>query len=78
VEATLLGPIFTAWELTVSALVAAPRAIEADLRVTDVLQVTLVNAQGKHVTINEHTDPDYFWAIRGGGGSAWGVRAGCD
>jgi hypothetical protein len=57
---------------------AAPRAIEADLRVTDVLQVTLVNAQGKHVTINEHTDPDYFWAIRGGGGSAWGVRAGCD
>jgi hypothetical protein len=37
--------------------------------------VTLVNAQGKHVTVNQHTDPDYFWALRGGGGSAWGVRA---
>ena len=39
------------------------------------LEVTLVNAQGKHVTINQHTDPDHFWAILGGGGSAWGVRS---
>ncbi|KAE8391183.1 FAD binding domain protein [Aspergillus alliaceus] len=23
--------------------------------------------------INAYTDPDYFWAVRGGGGSAWGI-----
>ncbi|ETI20394.1 hypothetical protein G647_08429 [Cladophialophora carrionii CBS 160.54] len=43
------------------------------LGVDNVLEVTLVNAQGKHITVNQHTDPDYFWALRGGGGSAWGV-----
>jgi hypothetical protein len=25
------------------------------------------------LTLNAYTDPDYFWALRGGGGSAWGV-----
>ncbi|KAK5411719.1 hypothetical protein LTR90_008093 [Exophiala xenobiotica] len=39
----------------------------------DLLEATLVNAKGEHLTINQYTDPDYFYAIRGGGGSAWGV-----
>ncbi|OAG40581.1 hypothetical protein AYO21_05282 [Fonsecaea monophora] len=43
------------------------------LGVDNVLEIKLVNAQGEHVTINQYTDPDYFWALRGGGGSAWGV-----
>ncbi|EXJ69227.1 oxidoreductase [Cladophialophora psammophila CBS 110553] len=43
------------------------------LGVDNVLDVKLVNAQGKHVTVNQYTDADYFYALRGGGGSAWGV-----
>ncbi|KAJ9614419.1 hypothetical protein H2200_002555 [Cladophialophora chaetospira] len=43
------------------------------LGVDNVLEVNLVDARGKHLTINQYTDPDYFWALRGGGGSAWGV-----
>jgi hypothetical protein len=42
----------------------------------DLLEATLVNAKGEHLTINQYTDPDYFYAIRGGGGSAWGVSHG--
>ena len=45
------------------------------INVLDLLQATLVNACGDHVTINQYTDPDHFWALRGGGGSAWGVRS---
>lgn len=44
-----------------------------DANILDLLQATLVNARGEHVTINPYTDPDHFWALRGGGGSAWGV-----
>ncbi|KAF3893398.1 FAD-binding PCMH-type domain-containing protein [Trichophyton interdigitale] len=43
------------------------------LAVDNVLEVNLVTAQGKAKTINQYTDPDYFYALRGGGGSAWGV-----
>lgn len=35
--------------------------------------MTIVSADGIHRTINNHTDPDYFWALRGGGGNSWGV-----
>jgi hypothetical protein len=41
--------------------------------VVDLLQVTIVTPTGEHKTLNEFLDPDYFWAIRGGGGSNWGV-----
>lgn len=40
---------------------------------SDVLQISLVDSQGEHIILNQYTDPDHFWAIRGGGGSAWGV-----
>jgi hypothetical protein len=43
------------------------------LAVDNLLEVTLVNAQGKHKTINAYNNPDHFYAIRGGGGSSWGV-----
>lgn len=37
------------------------------------LEVDLVTADGSYQTTNAYTDPDYFYALRGGGGSAWGV-----
>ncbi|KAI9840689.1 MAG: hypothetical protein M1837_001365 [Sclerophora amabilis] len=43
------------------------------LAVDNLLEVKLVTAEGEHKTINGYTDPDYFYAVRGGGGSAWGV-----
>ncbi|QMW39082.1 hypothetical protein G4B11_002362 [Aspergillus flavus] len=42
-------------------------------RIGDVLEVTIVSADGEHRVLNTYTDPDYFWAVRGGGGSAWGI-----
>lgn len=32
-----------------------------------------MDAYGEVRKINEYTDPDYFYAIRGGAGSSWGV-----
>lgn len=32
-----------------------------------------MKASGENVVLNEYTNPEYFWAVRGGGGSAWGV-----
>lgn len=39
----------------------------------DLLEVSLVNAKGESQIINEYTDPEYFYALRGGAGNAWGV-----
>lgn len=35
--------------------------------------MTLVNAQGEHITVNEDTNPTLWWALRGGGGGTFGV-----
>ncbi|KAL4897457.1 FAD binding domain protein [Aspergillus ambiguus] len=43
------------------------------LAADNLLEVTIVSADGKYRVLNAFTNPDYFWAIRGGGGSAWGV-----
>lgn len=43
------------------------------LAVDNLLEMTIVTPTGNHATINEYSDPEYFWAVRGGGGSAWGV-----
>jgi len=51
----------------------SPFANAYGLGVDNLLEATLVNAKGEHLTVNQYTDPDYFYAIRGGGGSAWGV-----
>lgn len=43
------------------------------LAVDNLIEMTIFTPTGEHVTINEYSDPEYFWAVRGGGGSAWGV-----
>ena len=35
--------------------------------------MTIVTADGSHLTVNEYRYPDLFWALRGGGGGSWGV-----
>ncbi|KAJ2935487.1 hypothetical protein H1R20_g1607, partial [Candolleomyces eurysporus] len=43
------------------------------LGVDNVLQFTLVKADGSHVTVNAHANPTLFWALRGGGGGTFGI-----
>ncbi|KAM0401260.1 hypothetical protein ACHAQC_001941 [Fusarium culmorum] len=43
------------------------------LAVDQVLQMTIVTPGGKILTINENNHQDLFWAMRGGGGSTFGV-----
>ncbi|KAF9777956.1 hypothetical protein IL306_004300 [Fusarium sp. DS 682] len=38
-----------------------------------VLSIEVVTADGRFVTANEHQNTDLFWALRGGGGSTFGV-----
>ena len=39
----------------------------------NVLEITIVTADGKHVVANSYCNKDLFWALRGGGGGTWGV-----
>jgi FAD/FMN-containing dehydrogenase len=41
--------------------------------VDNVLQFTIVLANGSLVTANSYQHPDLFWALRGGGGGTYGV-----
>ena len=41
--------------------------------VDNVLEFTIVTADGSHVIANAHNNQDLFWALRGGGGGTWGV-----
>ena len=43
------------------------------LGVDQILEVDIVLADGTLVTANSKQNSDLFWAIRGGGGSTWGV-----
>jgi hypothetical protein len=43
------------------------------LAADNLLEMEIVTPCGKHVVLNEYTDPEYFWAVRGGGGNSWGV-----
>jgi FAD/FMN-containing dehydrogenase len=43
------------------------------LAADNLLEATIVTPCGEHIVLNAYTNPEYFWAIRGGGGSAWGV-----
>ncbi|KAM0723873.1 hypothetical protein Q7P37_000863 [Cladosporium fusiforme] len=51
----------------------SPWSYHYGLAVDNLLEMSIVTPKGKHITINEYSDPEYFWAVRGGGGSAWGV-----
>ena len=39
----------------------------------NVLEITIVTADGDHVIANPYQNQDLFWALRGGGGGTWGV-----
>ena len=41
--------------------------------VDNVLEITIVTANGNHVIANPYQNEDLFWALRGGGGGTWGV-----
>lgn len=41
--------------------------------VDNVLEFTVVLANGTYVTANAYSHPDLFWALRGGGGGTFGV-----
>ncbi|KAJ7579762.1 FAD-binding domain-containing protein [Mycena floridula] len=43
------------------------------LAVDRVLQYEVVTPQGSHLIVNECTNSDLFWALRGGGGGTFGV-----
>jgi FAD/FMN-containing dehydrogenase len=43
------------------------------LTLDSLLAVQMVTADGQLRTVDEHTDPDLFWALRGGGGGNFGV-----
>ncbi|KAF2431486.1 FAD-binding domain-containing protein [Tothia fuscella] len=50
-------------------LLSAKYGLGADM----VLEIELVTADGEIITANECQNTDYFWAMRGGGGSTYGV-----
>ena len=50
-----------------------PLAPALGLGVDNILEVDMILANGTSITINANTNTDLFWAIRGGGGSTWGV-----
>ena len=41
--------------------------------VDNILEATLVTSDGQLITVNSTSNSDLYWAIRGGGGSAWGI-----
>jgi hypothetical protein len=41
--------------------------------VDNVIEITIVTADGNHITANSCQNQDLFWALRGGGGGTWGV-----
>ena len=51
----------------------SPFSFHYGLAADNLLEVRLVTPCGTHVVLNEYTDPEYFWAVRGGGGNAWGI-----
>ncbi|CAI7619960.1 unnamed protein product [Penicillium pancosmium] len=51
----------------------SPFAHDYGLAADNLLEMGIVSADGAHRVINPYSDPEYFWAVRGGGGSAWGV-----
>ncbi|KAJ9651527.1 hypothetical protein H2198_009195 [Neophaeococcomyces mojaviensis] len=43
------------------------------LGIDNVLEVDVITPTGELVTLNPYTNQDHFWAIRGGGGCAFGI-----
>ncbi|CAI7578591.1 unnamed protein product [Penicillium glandicola] len=51
----------------------SPMSSVYGLAADQVLALEVVLANGRFVTVTEKTDPDLFWALRGGGGGTYGV-----
>ncbi|QRV90344.1 FAD-binding domain protein [Ceratobasidium sp. AG-Ba] len=51
----------------------SPLSVLHGMGVDNVLQFTVVKADGKIVKANACQNKDLFWALRGGGGGTWGV-----
>ncbi|KDN50609.1 hypothetical protein RSAG8_01107, partial [Rhizoctonia solani AG-8 WAC10335] len=51
----------------------SPLGVKYGMGVDNVLQFQVVTADGKIVVANKCQNKDLFWAMRGGGGSTWGV-----
>lgn len=70
---TLPGVISTVWGWTVSPLHYLLSSKLQTYLNPDVLEVEIVTASGDTKILNEHTDYEHFWAVRGGGGNSWGI-----
>ncbi|KAJ5372669.1 hypothetical protein N7517_004675 [Penicillium concentricum] len=51
----------------------SPMSSVYGLAADQVLALEVVLANGRFVTVTEESDPDLFWALRGGGGGTYGV-----
>ncbi|KAK6353910.1 hypothetical protein TWF730_008331 [Orbilia blumenaviensis] len=51
----------------------SPIGSKYGMAVDQVLEIKLVTPSGKYITANECENPEYFWALRGGGGGTFGV-----
>ncbi|KAF9448104.1 FAD-binding domain-containing protein [Macrolepiota fuliginosa MF-IS2] len=51
----------------------SPLSTTYGLGVDNVVQFTIVTADGEHVVANAQRHSDLFWALRGGGAGSWGV-----
>ncbi|KAJ5816337.1 FAD linked oxidase N-terminal [Penicillium robsamsonii] len=51
----------------------SPMSSVYGLAADQVLALEVVLANGRFVTVTEESDPDLFWALRGGGGATYGV-----
>ncbi|KAK3987469.1 bifunctional solanapyrone synthase [Cladorrhinum sp. PSN332] len=51
----------------------SPMSSIAGMGADQVLEMDVVLPSGRFVTVNEGSYPDLFWALRGGGGSTYGV-----
>merc|ERR1719492_93618 len=50
-----------------------PIANYAGLGVDNLLEAKVVTSDGSLITVNAKQNSDLFWAMRGGGGSTWGI-----